>query len=160
MAVTSVGLGTDSTIGVGNAGETAPSGTFDTIGGMTSGTFTIEHNEVDTTNNDDNGYTSFKPGNTTMTLSAEFRFDPTDTAQGVLEDIAADVTTGNLKALRAWIVRPLGAVSGESTWSFDGYVTSFEMNPGTNDEPVTCSIEVKATGQSVGGAAPVWALVP
>jgi hypothetical protein len=127
------------------------------LGGVVSGTFTVAHNAVDTTNNDDNGFTSMLPGNTTLTLSAELRFDPTDTAQGTLEAIAADVDNGggSFKALKAFRVRPLIG-SNESEWSFDGYVTNFEITQ-SNDEAVNVSFECQSSGASTGAAAAVYA---
>lgn len=159
MAISAISLGTDSTVGIGAAGQTVPSGTFNDIGGIVSGSLTIATNAVDTTNNDDNGFTSMLPGNTTITLSLECRFDVVNdtTGQAVLEDIGADVDGGSFKALKAFRVRPVVGSGTASEWSFDGYVTSFDISMG-NDEAVNVSIEVQSTGASTGAAAPVWSL--
>lgn len=161
MAVNSLTLGTDSIIGVANVG-TDVTGSFTTIGGVVSGSLTIEHNSVDTTNNDDSGFTSFKPGNTTITLSVECRYDPVeDSAQSTIESIAADVDNGgtSFKALKSWLIQPAGNTSGESEFAFDGYVTSFDISMG-NDEVVNLSFEVTSVGASVATAAPSYGAVP
>ena len=144
MSISAVNLGTDGTIGVGASGQTVPSGTFVDIGGVFSGSMSVAHNMVDTTNNDDGGFTSGKYGNTTVTMSFEARFDPTDTAQATVRTIAADLD-GSCKALKAWRFRPIVG-STEDEWSFEGVVTSYEITGQNNDEPVNVSVEVQSTG--------------
>lgn len=158
-AINTVSLGTDSTVGIGAAGQSVPAGTFVDIGGITSGTLTISSTQVDTTNNDDNGFTSFLPGNTTITLSVECRFDVVNdtTGQAVIEDIAGDVDGGSFKALRSFRVRPVVGSGTASEWSFDGYVTSFDLSMG-NDEAVNLSFEVTSVGASIGTAVPIWSV--
>jgi len=147
MSISAVNLGTDSTVGIGASGQTVPSGTFVDIGGIFSGTMSISHDPVDTTNNDDNGFTSAEYGNTTITLSFEARFDPTDTAQGTVRTVAADLD-GSCKVKQAFRVRPIVG-STEDEWSFDGIITSFEMNPCENNEAVNVSIEIQSTGAAI-----------
>jgi hypothetical protein len=162
MAINSVALGTNSVIGVGALGQTLQ-GTFDAIGGKVSGTMTIEHEEVDTTNCDDVGFKSHLLGTTTITLSVEARFDPVDdTAQGVIELVAADLDNGGgtFKALKAWQVLPNGNNSNESEFTFDGYISSFELNPGEVDAPVNVSFEVKGVGASIATTAPAYGTIP
>ena len=141
MAIASTFLGTNSIIGVGVTGQTVPAGTFVTIGGVASGSLTITHDAVDTTNNDDAGYTSFQVGNATATLSLECRFDPVgDTAQATIR------TAFNAKAVKAFKIEPAGAANGEDSWSFEGHVISMEINGGTNNETVNISMEIQSTG--------------
>ena len=120
---------------------------------------TITHNEVDTTNNDDSGFTSFKPGNTTITVSVECRFDVVNdtSGQATIEDIAGDVDGGSLKTLRAFRIRPIVGSGTDSEWSFDGYVTSFEVSMG-NDEAVNLSFEMTSVGTSVATGVPTWSV--
>lgn len=143
MAISAVNLGTDSTVGVGASGQTVPSGTFVDIGGVTNLSMSVSHNMVDTTNNDDSGFTSGKYGNTTVTVSVECRFDPSDTAQATVRTTAADLD-GSPKVLKAWRVRPIVG-STEDEWSFEGVITSYEISGG-NDEPVNVSFEIQSTG--------------
>jgi len=144
MPISAVNLGTDSTVGIGATGHTVPSGTFVDIGGITNISLNVSHNLVDTTNNDDNGFTSNKYGNTTVTLSIEGRFDPSDAAQATLRTVAADLD-GSCKVVKAFCIRPIVG-SGEDSWSFEGNVSSFETTGG-NDEPVNFTAEIQATGQ-------------
>lgn len=147
MAISAVNLGTNSTLGIGASGETVPSGTFVDIGGIFTGSMSVSHDPVDTTNNDDGGFTSAEYGNTTITLSFECRFDPSDTAQGTVRTVAADLD-GASKVKQAFRVRPVVG-NTEDEWSFDGIITSFELNAATNNEPVNVSVEVQSTGPVV-----------
>jgi len=142
-------LGTDSVIRVGAAGQTTPSGTFVDIGLILSGSLNISHNSVDTTNNDDAGYTSFLPGNTTITLSCECRYDPTNAGIQDIRDVAADFGNGSFKGEVAFEVLPFGDVDGFEGYSFDAYVTSFEVNVAENDTALNLSFEATATGPAM-----------
>jgi len=146
MAISAVNLGTGCYIGIGNSGEVAPGGSFVEIGGIFSSSMSVSHDAVDTTNNDDAGFTSAEYGNTTVTLSLECRFDPTDTAQGTLRTIAADLD-GSSKVKKAFVIRPIEA-AGEDSWSFDGVVTKFDVSF-NNNEPVNISVEVQSSGAVV-----------
>jgi len=163
MAINSIFLGTNSVIGIGAAGQ-GVGGTFNAIGGKVSGTMTIEHEKVDSTNCDDGGFKSHVLGTSTVTLSIEARYDPANDTlgQGVIEAIAADLDDGggSLKTLRAFQVMPNGNTSGESEFTFDGYVSSFELNPGEVDATVNLSIEVESVGASVATAAPAYRAIP
>lgn len=139
MAVSDVFLGTDSTIGIGAEGEVS-GGTFTDIGGLYTGSMSWSHDAVDTTCNDDSGFTSAVYGNTTVTLSFEGRFDPSDAAQATLRTAAL---TG--KTIQAFRVRPIVGNS-EDEFFFDGVITSFELNPAENNTPINFSCEVQSTG--------------
>jgi len=143
MGLGAINLGTDSYVGVGATGQVVPGGTFAEIAGIFSGSLSISHDAVDTTNNDDAGFTSAKYGNTTVTLSLEYRFDPTDSAQGTLRTVASDLD-GSCKVQKAFAVRPIVG-TGEDSWSFEGIITSYEISY-NNNEPVNVSIEVQSTG--------------
>jgi hypothetical protein len=143
MAISAVNLGTNCYIGIGASGQTVPSGTFVEIGGIYSSSMSVSHDAVDTTNNDDAGFTSAEYGNSTVTLSFECRFDPTDTAQGTLRTIAADLD-GSCKVKRAFAIRPIVG-SGEDSWSFEGVITKYDVSF-NNNEPVNISVEVQSSG--------------
>lgn len=143
MALGAINIGTNSYVGVGASGQTAPSGAFDEIAGTYSGSLSIAHDAIDTTNNDDAGFTSAAYGNTTVTLSVEFRYDPTDTGQGTIRDVAADLD-GTCKVKKAFFIKPIVG-SGEDCWSFEGIITAFDVSY-NNNEPVNVSITVQSTG--------------
>lgn len=159
MAATTIGLGQDAVIGIGAAGETVPAGTFVAIGGRTSGSLSISSNEVDTSNLDDGEFTSFLLGRTTITLDVESRFDPVGDSGGVglAEELAGDLDDGggNFKALRAFQVAPRGTGSGAPQYSFDGYITSYDISM-DDDGAVNVSFSVRATGASTGATAPTF----
>lgn len=146
-AISSIGLGRSSLIQIGAAGEVAAGGEFQTIGGVYTGTFTISHNSVDTTNNNDLGYTSMLLGNTTITLSFECRYDSTDDGQADIFAVGHTFGGGSFKAVKAFRVQPMGA--SDESYSFDGYVTSVSLNPGENEGPVNMSVEIQASGPSI-----------
>lgn len=142
MAITAVNLGTNSQIGIGASGQ-GVDGTFDTIGGLTNKSISISHDAVDTTNDDDSGFTSAEYGNTTVTLSLEGRYDDDDAGQAALRTAAADLD-GSSKVKKAFEIRPIVA-TGEDAWAFDGIITSFEITM-NNNEPVDFSCEIQSTG--------------
>lgn len=161
MAVTTISLGKNAVIGIGAAGQTAPAGTFVTLGGKVSGSLSISSVEVDTTNADDGEFTSFLLGSTTVTLSAELRLDRTDAGQEDVELVASDLGDGTdpgstFKDLQAFAVYPEGNdVTGKPMYAFDGYITSWDVSIG-HDDAVNVSIEAKSTGPSTGASAPSY----
>jgi hypothetical protein len=145
-AISTMYLSNSSIIGVGAAGQVAAGGTFATIGGIYSGTFSISHNVIDTTNSSDAGQTSMLLGNTTYTLSFECRYDPADDGQATLNDIGIEVGGTGWKDQKAFRVQALG--SSTEAISFDGFVTSISLNPNENDNSVNLSVEVQSSGPS------------
>jgi predicted secreted protein len=145
-AISNIYLSNSAVVGVGAAGQTAAGGTFSTIGGIYSGTLTVSHNVIDTTNSTDAGQTSMLLGNTTWTLSLECRYDPTDAGQAVLRNVGSETSNGSYKGVKAFSVQPIGTSNEE--YSFDGFVTSFSINPGENDNSVNLSVEIQSSGPS------------
>ena len=147
-AISSIGLGTDSWIKVGPATtEADDQDTFDLIGGIYTGNFAVSHNVADATNNNDVGYTSMLIGNSTITLSFECRYDPTDDGQALVFAAGQTFGGGSFKAVKGWLVQPFGD-DGQS-FAFDGYITNVSLNAGENDAPVNMTVEVQGSGPSI-----------
>ena len=147
-AISSIGLGTDSWIKVGAVGTGAnDQDSFTLIGGIYTGNFSIAHNAVDATNNNDVGFTSMKIGNSTITLSFECRFDPSDDGQALVYAAGQTIGGGSFKAAKGWLVQPFGD-DGQS-FAFDGYITSASLNAGENDAPVNLTVEIQGSGPSI-----------
>ena len=149
-AISSIGLGTDSVIRIGTAGTLANDqvdASWKLVGGVYTGSFNISHNVVDTTNNNDVGYTSMLLGNTTITLSFECRYDPADDGQALAFAVGHTFGGGSFKGIKAFMVQPFGA--GDQTFAFDGYVTNVSLNVGENDAPLNMTVEVQGSGPSI-----------
>lgn len=143
MAISAVNLGTNGMVSVGAADLVAEAGAWSEIAGVVSAELSISHDAVDTTHNDDAGFTSAVYGNTTVTMSVTARFDPSDTAQGTVETVAADLS-GSSKVVKAWRFQPIVG-AGESVWMFNGVITSFGLNM-ANNEAIDMTFEVQSTG--------------
>lgn len=143
MAITAKNIGTNSEIFYYASTGTTEMGTFvssgSKLGGVQSGSLDISNNMVETTNNDDNGYTSNEYGNQSATLTVDCIYDPTDTAQAAL--IAA--TFSKTKVCLA--VAPIYATN-EDAYIFDALLDSISMNPGENDAVETISFSFVSTG--------------
>jgi len=143
MAITAKNIGTNSEVIYHATPTTTEFGTFisggSKLGGIQSGSLDISNNMVDTTNNDDAGYTSAEYGNQSATLTVDCIFDPTDTAQAAL-----------IAACKAKTKVGIGAApiytSNEQAYVFGALVESMSLNPGENDAAETISFSFVSTG--------------
>lgn len=142
MAISAKNIGTNSAIKyhatAGTAASTVYSGGT-AIGGVQSGSLTISTNMVDSTNNDDAGYTSAVYGNQSASFSLDCVFDPSDQAQSdILDDL-----TGKTKFRLG--IGPIDG-TGEDWYVFDALVESADFNPGENDGLQTISFSFVSDG--------------
>ena len=108
------------------------------LGGVTSISFDWNNNMIDTTNNDDAGYTSNEYGNQSASLSVDCIYDPSDTAQAAVLSAVKNKT----KILVGY--HPIVA-NGEDMYIFSSLVESSPISGG-NDEVVTVSFTFTSTG--------------
>jgi len=135
MAIAAKNIGTNSlVIYYASTGTTEAQTMHDSgnaVGGIQSITWDLNNNMVDTTNNDDGGYTSAEYGNQSCSFSIDCIYDPSDTAQGAL--IAA--AFAKTKVCMAYA--PIDG-NNEDMYIFDALVEATSPQGG-NDEAVTIS---------------------
>lgn len=142
MAIAAKNIGTNSelfyyaTTGTTEFGTLISSGSK--LGGVQSITWSVNNNMVDSTNNDDGGYTSALYGNQSASLSVDCVYDPTDTAQGAL--IAAAFAKTKVCMGYAPIY-----TNNEDAYVFDALVEAAEV-PSANDETITISFTFTSDG--------------
>lgn len=108
------------------------------VGGIQSISWDLSNNMLDSTNNDDAGFTSAVYGNQSCSLTLDCVFDLTDTAQLAL------ITAATAKTKVGIGYHPTAA-NGEKMFLFDALVESSGISGG-NDEIVTISFTLTSTG--------------
>lgn len=143
MAISAKNIGTNSLIlyyastGTTEAQTMHDSGTA--VGGVQSGSLDLSNNMVDTTNNDDAGYTSAEYGNQSATFSVDCIYDPSDTAQAAL--LAASFA----KTKVCMGIAPIDG-NNEDMYIFDALLDGVSWNPGENDAAETVSFSFVSDG--------------
>lgn len=133
MAVT---LGTDIEVHY-DADGTFTAGAVEVLQ-VTSCSFDMNAPTVDTTNNDDAGWTSALYGNRSLSGSFSCRFDPAGSAIGSLMAAADGQVIIYLR------FRPTGATSGDDSWHGAALVTSYSMGM-DNAAPVDITFNWEST---------------
>ncbi len=129
-------LGTDATVEVD---DTTPDG-YTEVQQIKSVDQSLTVNDVDATDNDDNGVTTSLAGDGSGTFSFTFNYD--DSNSGGQDEV---MLAAYAKTTKLWRYRPVGNVSGASEYTFNGYITEM-THSAAHEEIVEVSITVMVTG--------------
>lgn len=129
-------LGTAATLEVD---DTTPSG-YTEVQNIKSIDQSVTVNDVDATDNDDNGVTTSLAGDEDGTFSFTFNYD--DTNSGGQDEV---MLAAYAKTTKLWRYRPVGNTSGASEYTFNGFVTEM-THAAAHEEIVEVSITLKITG--------------
>ena len=121
--------------------------TFTVIGTSTDVTLNLSHSPRETTNQDSAGHADFLEGKRVKTIDANLYYtvDGTNNFDDWLATFDSETLRGFCTAKVA------STVSGDSTYTYDCYITSVSVNSGGPENNASCSISLQVTGKGATG---------
>jgi hypothetical protein len=143
MATAGVMNGTKLRLYVDQAGGS----TFTAIGTSMDVTLNFTHSPRETTNQDSQGHASFLEGKRVKTIDANFLMSE-DGANAFADWYA----TLDSETLRGFCTAKVAtATTGDSTYTYNCYITSLSVQSGGPEANATCSVSLQVTGKGATG---------
>lgn len=111
------------------------------IGGIQDATLEISRNAIDVTNKDDAGWDSFINGQGSASISGTCVYEEDDAGQ---EDLIDAILAGS-DTLNVFVFRPWGASVGADMWTWNGMVTSANVDS-PNKDALSFPITIQLSG--------------
>jgi len=126
--------------------DAAAGSTYVAIGTSMDVTLNFSHEARETTNQDSGGHASFLEGKRVKTIEANFLHSEDgandfDALYGVLDGSSRGLVT----------CRVATATSGDSNYTYTGYITSLNLQSGSPEQNATASVSIQVSGQGTEG---------